>query len=197
MDHPPDKDNRLSRMIALSLSRRKKLWWYRRHRLLGRGMRNECIDRSLCCGTSVADWSRIDDFPSCGELALSGILELSFQFFVRDDFFGGARATIKLEKPESKRMTAREGFVIVAISWILFSFFGSLPFVINSDIPSFVDAFFETSSGFTTTGASILDDVESYPHSSLFWRSFTHLVGGMGIFGFCLGGLAANRFPIR
>ena len=93
---------------------------------------------------------------------------------------------LSLKKPENKRMTAREGFVIVAISWILFSFFGSLPFVINSDIPSFVDAFFETSSGFTTTGASILDDVESLSHSSLFWRSFTHLVGGMGILVFAL-----------
>jgi len=91
-----------------------------------------------------------------------------------------------IKKPENKRMTAREGFVIVAISWILFSFFGSLPFVINNDIPSLVDAFFETSSGFTTTGASVLTDVEALSHSSQFWRSFTHLVGGMGILVFAL-----------
>lgn len=90
------------------------------------------------------------------------------------------------KKPESKRMTAREGFVIVSLSWILFSFFGSLPFVLNGDIPSLVDAFFETSSGFTTTGSSILLDVEALSHSSLFWRSFTHLTGGMGILVFAL-----------
>lgn len=90
------------------------------------------------------------------------------------------------KKPESKRLTAHEGLVIVALSWILFSFFGGLPFVINGDIPSLVDAFFETSSGFTTSGSSILVDVELLAHSSLFWRSFTHLTGGMGILAFAL-----------
>lgn len=88
--------------------------------------------------------------------------------------------------PKNRRVTAKEGFVIVSLSWILFSFFGALPFVINGDIPSMIDAFFETSSGFTTTGSSILVDVEALAHSSLFWRSFTHLVGGMGILVFAL-----------
>lgn len=90
------------------------------------------------------------------------------------------------KKPKSNRLTAREGLVIVALTWILYSFFGGLPFVFNGDIPSIVDAFFETSSGFTTTGSSILDNVELLSHSSLFWRSFTHLVGGMGILVFAL-----------
>lgn len=90
------------------------------------------------------------------------------------------------KKPKNKRLTPREGFVIVALSWVLFSFFGGLPFVFNGDIPSLVDAFFETSSGFTTTGSSILVDVEALAHSSLFWRSFTHLTGGMGILAFAL-----------
>ena len=91
-----------------------------------------------------------------------------------------------LKKPKERHLIAREGLVIVALSWILFSFFGSLPFVLNGDIPSLVDAFFETSSGFTTTGSSILVDVEALSHSSLFWRSFTHLTGGMGILAFAL-----------
>ena len=93
---------------------------------------------------------------------------------------------IAWKKPTNKRMTAREGLVIVALTWILYSFFGGLPFVLNGDIPSLIDAFFETSSGFTTTGSSILSDVELLSHSSLFWRSFTHLVGGMGILVFAL-----------
>lgn len=93
---------------------------------------------------------------------------------------------LALKMPSNIRLTAREGFVIVALSWVLFSFFGGLPFVINGDIPSLVDAFFETSSGFTTTGSSILPDVEKLAHSSLFWRSFTHLIGGMGILVFAL-----------
>lgn len=90
------------------------------------------------------------------------------------------------KKPKNKRMAAKEGFVIVSLSWILFSFFGALPFVISKDIPSLVDAFFETISGFTTTGSSILTDVELLSHSMLFWRSFTHLIGGMGILVFAL-----------
>lgn len=88
--------------------------------------------------------------------------------------------------PKVKSLYAKEGFVIVSLSWILLSFFGSLPFVLNGDIPSMVDAFFETASGFTTTGASILTDVEALEHSSLFWRSFTHLIGGMGVLVFAL-----------
>ena len=80
----------------------------------------------------------------------------------------------------------KEGFIIVSLSWILLSAFGALPFVFSGFIPNFIDAFFETSSGFTTTGASILTDVEALSHSMLFWRSFTHLIGGMGILVFAL-----------
>lgn len=88
--------------------------------------------------------------------------------------------------PKIKNLYAKEGFVIVSLSWILLSFFGALPFVLSGDIPSLVDAFFETTSGFTTTGASILDDVEALSRSNLFWRSFTHLIGGMGVLVFAL-----------
>ena len=86
-----------------------------------------------------------------------------------------------LNKPRDKTIFAKEGFVIVSLAWICFSAVGALPFVISGEIPSFIDAFFETVSGFTTTGASILTDVESKSHGILFWRSFTHWVGGMGV----------------
>lgn len=75
----------------------------------------------------------------------------------------------------------KEGFAIVTLGWIFFSIFGSLPFIISGYIPSITDAFFETMSGFTTTGASILNDIEALPHGILFWRSLTHWIGGMGI----------------
>lgn len=90
------------------------------------------------------------------------------------------------KKTKSQVFYAKEGFVTVALSWIIMSIFGALPFVINRDIPSFTDALFETISGFTTTGASILSNVEALSHCSLFWRSFTHWIGGMGVFVFLL-----------
>ena len=95
-------------------------------------------------------------------------------------------------KMNTHKLYAKEGFIIVAFSWILVSAFGALPFVISGDIPSFVDAFFETSSGFTTTGSSILTDVEALSHSMLFWRSFTHLIGGMGVLVFALAVLPSS-----
>lgn len=89
-------------------------------------------------------------------------------------------------KLQTRKFYAKEGFIIVSLSWILASFFGAIPFVLSGDIPFFVDAFFEMASGFTTTGASILVDVEALSHSMLFWRSFTHLIGGMGVLVFAL-----------
>ncbi len=84
------------------------------------------------------------------------------------------------------KIYSREGFVIVALSWIFMSVAGCLPFMISGYIPSFADAFFETVSGFTTTGASILTDIEALPQGLLFWRSFTHWVGGMGVLVFVM-----------
>lgn len=95
-------------------------------------------------------------------------------------------ALLVLKKPKNKQLFAREGCVIVALSWIVLSLFGSLPFIISGEIPSFIDALFETVSGFTTTGASILSDVEKLSHASLIWRSFTHWVGGMGVLVFIM-----------
>lgn len=85
------------------------------------------------------------------------------------------------KKVKNKCMYAREGFVAVALCWIVLSAFGALPFVIAGSIPSYIDALFEVVSGFTTTGSSILPEVESMPKCLLFWRSFTHWIGGMGV----------------
>lgn len=89
-------------------------------------------------------------------------------------------------KPRNKVIYAKEGFVIVSLAWILMSVIGAMPFVISGEIPSFVDALFEMVSGFTTTGASILTDVESMSEGLLFWRSFSHWIGGMGVLVFVL-----------
>lgn len=90
------------------------------------------------------------------------------------------------KKPRNKVFYIREGFVTVAFSWIVMSIMGALPFVFSKTIPNVIDALFETVSGFTTTGASILPDVESLPKCILFWRSFTHWIGGMGVLVFLL-----------
>ena len=99
-------------------------------------------------------------------------------------FIIGTVMTIR--NPKSRKVYAREGFVVVALAWLIMSLIGALPFTLSGDIPNYLDAVFETVSGFTTTGASILPEIESLNHCSLFWRSFTHWVGGMGIFVFML-----------
>ena len=89
-------------------------------------------------------------------------------------------------KPKNYHIYTKEGLLIVALCWIFWSFFGALPFVLSGQIPNIIDAFFEMSSGFTTTGATILPDVSVLSHSLLFWRSFAHLIGGMGVLVFAL-----------
>ena len=93
---------------------------------------------------------------------------------------------ISFHKPSNYVFYLKEGCITTALSWIFLSFFGCLPFWISGEIPSFTDALFETVSGFTTTGASILSDVEALSHCSLIWRSFTHWIGGMGVLVFLL-----------
>ena len=99
---------------------------------------------------------------------------------------------LRWKKPANTVFYLKEGCVSTALSWILLSIIGCLPFVFTGEIPSFVDAFFETASGFTTTGASILADVEALSHVSLFWRSFTHWIGGMGVLVFVLAVVPMN-----
>ena len=89
-------------------------------------------------------------------------------------------------KPKNTALYPKEGFVIVSLSWIVLSLFGTLPFLLSGVTDSFVDALFETVSGFSTTGASIFRDVEVLPHSILMWRSFSHWVGGMGVLVFII-----------
>ena len=88
-------------------------------------------------------------------------------------------------KSQSRQsLRSRDGFLVVAASWFIASLAGCLPFIISGSMPNFFDAFFETASGFTTTGSTILTDIEILPRSDLFWRSFTHWIGGMGIIVF-------------
>ena len=93
---------------------------------------------------------------------------------------------VLLKRPKQAVFYAKDGFVSVGLSWVVLSVMGALPFVISGSIPHPVDALFETVSGFTTTGSSILSDVEALPKCMLFWRSFTHWVGGMGVLVFML-----------
>ena len=103
---------------------------------------------------------------------------------------GGGMALASLPgvfyRPRHKYMFAREGMVIAALMWIIFSAVGALPFYCSGSIPHYIDALFESVSGFTTTGSSILTDIEALPRGILFWRSFTHWVGGMGVLVFLL-----------
>ncbi|MBR6120071.1 MAG: TrkH family potassium uptake protein [Oscillospiraceae bacterium] len=120
------------------------------------------------------------------------ILPLCVSFYYRDNGRSPFLITIaiclflglllcKLFRTENQVFFAREGFLITSLAWLSVSALGALPFLLSGEIPNYVDAFFETVSGFTTTGASILRDVESMSHSMLFWRSFTHWIGGMGV----------------
>ncbi len=106
-------------------------------------------------------------------LAVSAILGILFLIFGR-------------KAPEERTIYGKEGFVVVGIAWVLWSLFGALPFFLSGSIPYYPDAFFETVSGFTTTGSTILVDIESLPKGMSFWRSLTHWIGGMGVLVFVM-----------
>lgn len=114
-----------------------------------------------------------------GEAAIKGFL-LSIAICVL------ASALLIFKKPKNTALRSRDGFVIVSLSWIVLSLFGALPFMLTGVTSSYADAFFETVSGFTTTGATIFSNVEILPRSILMWRSFTHWVGGMGVLVFIM-----------
>lgn len=110
---------------------------------------------------------------------------LSFLITIGIAFAAGTLLTLG-SRVKSKVIYAKEGFITVALAWVLMSAVGALPFVLSGEISSYIDAFFETVSGFTTTGASILTDVEAMSRGLLFWRSFTHWIGGMGVLVFVM-----------
>ena len=93
---------------------------------------------------------------------------------------------LQILKPEREQLYQKEGFAFTALVWIVMTLFGAIPFVINGDIPNYIDACFEIMSGFTTTGSSVITDITVVSHSTLFWRSFSHWIGGMGILVFVL-----------
>ncbi len=103
-----------------------------------------------------------------------------------------AGTLMSLKKPQKKDIYARDGMATVAATWVLVSVLGAVPFTLAGEIPDFVDAIFETTSGFTTTGATILNDIEAVSHACLFWRSFTHFLGGMGVLILILAILPQN-----
>ncbi|MBQ2669858.1 MAG: TrkH family potassium uptake protein [Clostridia bacterium] len=129
-------------------------------------------------------------------VGMTMLIPLGLAIFYREDtiwahivpilicFAAGAAALVW--KPKNRSFHAREGMVLVGISWIVISLIGALPFYLSRQIPSFVDCFFETVSGFTTTGSTILSNVEALSKSMLFWRSFTHWLGGLGVLAFTM-----------
>ncbi|MBP3822136.1 MAG: TrkH family potassium uptake protein [Bacteroidaceae bacterium] len=131
-----------------------------------------------------------------GMMALCMLLSFLYQEDDTPAFFIAVVATIVgacvmhyAGRDSSNTMYRRDSFLVVTLVWVIFSFFGAIPFVASGYVPSPTDAFFETISGFTTTGASLIDDVERLPHALLFWRSLTQWVGGLGIVFFTVATL--------
>lgn len=112
------------------------------------------------------------------------INKLAFMIPIAVLSIGGA--LMQLPKPARNQLYQKEGFALTALVWVIMALFGAIPFVINGDIPNYIDACFEIMSGFTTTGASIITDITAMSRSTLFWRSFSHWIGGMGVLVFVL-----------
>lgn len=123
-------------------------------------------------------------FPALVALVCGENSFFSFLISIGLGLLGGGLLVVK--KPKRTTMYAREGFVTVSVSWLVLSVFGAIPFLLTGSIPSVIDALFESVSGFTTTGATILSDVECLEKSVLLWRSFTHWIGGMGVLVFIM-----------
>ena len=107
-------------------------------------------------------------------------------FLITIGIVAAVGAILYKRKPKKNNLYSKEGYMIVGLAWLLMSAFGALPMFISGSVSNYIDAFFETVSGFTTTGSTILSDIESLPRCILFWRSFTHFIGGMGILVFVL-----------
>jgi len=114
-------------------------------------------------------------------------------FLIPATAMGAAGGAMSARRPKRDTLYAKEGMLVVAVVWLVMSAFGALPFVISGQITSYVDALFETVSGFTTTGATVLLDIEALSRSMAFWRSFTHWIGGMGVLVFALAVLPKHE----
>ena len=112
--------------------------------------------------------------------------ESVFPFLVTSAGLLSLSALTGRKKPDNSTIYGKEGFVIIASAWILWSIFGAIPFCVSKEIPNYIDAVFETVSGFTTTGSTILTDIASLPKGLNFWRCLTHWIGGMGVLVFVL-----------
>lgn len=130
-------------------------------------------------------------FPMITALSYGEFSSVAFAITAAISFILGLFLTLFV-RPKNQFMYAKEGMIVTAFAWILVSLVGALPFVISGEIPSFIDALFEIVSGFTTTGASIVADVESLSKGILFWRSFSHWIGGMGVLVFILAVVNRN-----
>lgn len=132
--------------------------------------------------------------------SITGLIHLEkagIAYFVTALICVGAGAILSGKRPENHSIYAREGFVIVSLSWIVMSVFGAAAFVLAKDIPSYTDALFEMISGFTTTGASVLGDIDKVSYAGRMWRSFSHWVGGMGVIVFMLAILPSSGSNMR
>lgn len=122
-------------------------------------------------------------------------------FLLSSFLIGFVGLTLTRKKPQNKRFYAREGMVVVALSWVFLSIIGSVPYILTGAIPNVIDAMFEAISGFTSTGASVLSDIEVLPNCILFWRCFTNWIGGMGVLLFIMAVLpylgAGNLYLMR
>ena len=139
-------------------------------RIIGILLLLETVMLLLCSGVSFyyQDEALVDFWVSAGITAGAGLLLAA------------------MGKGGDRQLTRRDGYVLVSFAWVAFSLFGMLPFYISGYIPSITNAFFETMSGFSSTGATILDDIEALPHGLLFWRSMTQWIGGLGIIMFTI-----------
>ena len=136
-------------------------------RIIGILLLLETVMLLLCSGVSFyyQDEALVDFWVSAGITAGAGLLLAA------------------MGRGGDRQLTRRDGYVLVSFAWVAFSIFGMLPFYISGYIPSITNAFFETMSGFSSTGATILDDIEALPHGLLFWRSMTQWIGGLVMLG--------------
>ena len=140
------------------------------YKILGSLLFLESVFMIMCLGVSLI-YQEDDTFAFILSILITQMFGFAFRYLGRE---------------ASNTMSRRDSFLVVTLAWTLFSLFGTLPFLIGGYITNFTNAFFESMSGFTTTGATILNDVECLPHGILFWRSLSQWIGGLGIVFFTI-----------